>query len=391
MVSVEEERLKRFLKQYDSREVDQTYIQLYLKLHDETRVFASIHERLDTEFEWMNFKARNGGHFNAQNSRNLIELIEEITNLNKALIRVGKSLVIDSEYRRVLEGSKLWLVSSGGSPIPDGFTPVEVEKYAAVFSLEDKTVVLEDRTRVELKMVGSGAFADVFKFTDPNHGIPIAKKKLKRESNNREVERFRREFEIMKKLSFPYIVEVYRFDEAEMSYTMEYCDETLENYVGRRNNQESFDFGVRRRIALQFLYGLNYIHFKGNCHRDLSVKNVLLKVYEGTAVLVKLSDFGLAKERGSDFTQTETELKGTRLDPAVSKFGEFMPVNDIYSVGFILSFIFKGVKHLVAGTSGLAQIVQKCSHSDPSARYQTVAELIREIEALTPETKSTPA
>ena len=87
----------------------------------------------------------------------------------------------------------------------------------------------------------------------------------------------------MKGLDFPYILKVYRYNEVENSYLMEFCESTLEEYVKRRNNQPQFDFSVRRRIALQFLYGLNYLHLKGICHRDLSLKNILLRVFSGSS------------------------------------------------------------------------------------------------------------
>jgi len=75
------------------------------------------------------------------------------------------------------------------------------------------------------------------------------------------------------------VVEVYRYDEALTEYRMEFCDETLRRYVERRNAKLTFD--SRKRIALQFLYGLNYIHTQGLLHRDISLQNVLLKVYAG--------------------------------------------------------------------------------------------------------------
>jgi eukaryotic-like serine/threonine-protein kinase len=68
---------------------------------------------------------------------------------------------------------------------------------------------------------------------------------------------------------------------------------------------------------------------KGICHRDLSFKNILLRVFSDGAVTVKLSDFGLAKPQESDFAKTETEIRGTFVDPALDRFKDFRPVNDI--------------------------------------------------------------
>jgi eukaryotic-like serine/threonine-protein kinase len=338
-----ERRLDRVLRPYTHEAIDKDYLDMYVTpdpalpgIEDPLeRAFASIHERLDTEFDFMNQKARNGGpypgggHFNADSSRRLLGLIDEVAELKLALEKVGKSLTVSPEYQRVLEGAKEWLVDSGGSPIPEGFTPAVVEKYDTVFGLADAAIELADHAEVALIHVGEGSYANVHKFVDPNYDISFARKKLKRNADARDLERFRREYEIMKGLDFPYILKVYRYDEAENAYTMEFCESTLEEYVKRRNNQPQFDFSVRRRIALQFLYGLNYLHMKGICHRDLSLKNILLRVFSDGAVTVKLSDFGLAKPQESDFAKTETEIRGTFVDPALDRFKDFRPVNDI--------------------------------------------------------------
>jgi tRNA A-37 threonylcarbamoyl transferase component Bud32 len=387
------------LRRYNDEPVDKDYLGMYSDPDPWTipapleRAFASIHERLDIELDFMNQKARNGvsRHFNAENSRRLLGLIDEVAEVKVALEKVGKSLTVAPEYQRVLEGAKSWLVDSGGSPIPEGFTPVLVEKYDAVFGLADAAVELADHSKVPLTVVGEGSYAIVHKFVDPNYDITFARKKLKRNADERDVERFRREYQIMKGLDFPYILKVYRYDEAENAYTMEFCESTLEEYVKRRNNKRQFDFSVRRRVALQFLYGLNYLHLKGICHRDLSLKNILLRVFSDGAVTVKLSDFGLAKPPESDFTGSETEIRGTIVDPALDRFKDFEPVNDIYVVGFVLTYIFKGVNRLIPDFTPLGQIIQKCSHSDPTQRYQTVLQIIEAVENLETEPIGAPA
>ena len=391
------------LRQYNDDLIDEDYLSMYLTppswgLDDPVeRAFASIHERLDIELDFMNQKARNGGpfpgggHFNADNSRRLLNLIKEVADLRLALEKVGKSLTVAPEYQRVLEGAGSWLVDRGGSQIPEGFAPVVVEKYDTVFGLADAAVLLADHSKVPLVQVGEGSYAIVHKFVDPNYEIPFARKKLKKNADKRDVERFRREYDIMKGLDFPYILKVYRYDDAENSYTMEFCESTLEGYVKRRNNQPQFDFSVRRRVALQFLYGLNYLHLKGVCHRDLSLKNILLRVFSDGAVTVKLSDFGLAKPQESDFTKTETEIRGTIVDPTLDRFKDFEPVNDIYVVGFVLSYIFNGVRHLLPEFTPLGKIIHTCSASDPTQRYQTVLQIIEAVENLETEPIGAPA
>ncbi len=68
------------------------------------------------------------------------------------------------------------------------------------------------------------------------HPVSSAKKGL----GERDLRRFKQEFEVLKRLSFPYIVEVYQYDETRNEYKMEYCEDTLRDYIARRNNKLSF-------------------------------------------------------------------------------------------------------------------------------------------------------
>ncbi|GAA4403419.1 protein kinase family protein [Tsukamurella soli] len=381
-----QKRLTRLLREYETKPIDDAYLDLYSEFDQGlARAFASIHAELDKEFDFMNYKSRNGaeGHFNADNSRNLLALKDEIRKLTLALEQSGQTLVLANEYQRVLRDSEEWLTQWGGSPIPAGFTPITIDQYEAVIGLGEQAVVVAAAPSARLTLVGEGAFAHVHRYIDPTYGFPVARKKLRRNSAEEERSRFLREYEIMKGLRFPYIVEVYSFDESNYSYTMEYCEYTLEQYIKRRNNQPAFDFGARKRLTLQFLYGLNYLHYKHIFHRDLSLKNILLKAYDDEAAVVKLSDFGLAKEVDSGFTKTGDEVRGTYIDPALGgDFKDFTAVNDIWVVGVVLSYIFKGVHNLLPGTDPVGKIVQKCSQSEPSRRYQSVREVIDAVEGL---------
>lgn len=361
----------------------------YLKLYggtDEISVgLAYLHEKVDSHLKVLNARAPHGqsGHFKAQDSRDLLELIDAINSLKGAIRRAGSSLTIDDSYEAFLDNAGEWLVPSNGSPIPSGLTPIEIKRHEPVFFFGEKTVLdLGDRLEIALKLEGEGSFARVHSFEDPIYGVRFARKTLKREANAEDTERFLKEFEIMRGLSFPYVLQVYKFDENSLSYTMEYCENTLEQYVRERNGQNAFDKATRRRVALQFLYGLNYLHVLGLSHRDLSYRNILLKRYQLGAVVVKLSDFGLVKDHSSDYTRTGADLAGSIVDPALKDFKYYAPINDIYAVGFILSFIFNGRKNLLSDGSEMSRIVHKCSHTRVEERYQTVLEVIDALDAL---------
>ncbi len=150
-------------------------------------------------------------------------------------------------------------------------------------------------------------------------------------------------------------------------------------------------FASRKRIALQFLYGINYIHHEQLLHRDVSLQNVMLKVYGSGAVLVKLSDFGLVKDHDSEFTRTRTEMRGTIRDPALSSFKDYAVLNEIYSLGWVLSYIFTGREALKSGADKVSRIIQKCTTIDPAQRYQRVIDLIADVERLEASPTDAPA
>lgn len=267
------------------------------------------------------------------------------------------------------------------SLIPEDFEPIEVISYEPVFSHAAKSVKLKKRQEhIEMKMVGSGSFAHVYSYVDPDYGIKFAVKRAKRDLDERDLERFKQEFEVFKKLSFPYVVQVYRYDETRNEYRMEYCDTTLRDYIARRNPQ--LGFAARKRIALQFLYGVDYLHHEKLLHRDISLQNILLKVFDSGAVLVKLSDFGLVKDQSSKFTRTQTEMKGTVRDPTLSSFKEYGVVNEIYAIGHVLAYIFTGRESLPVATDEVGRIIHQCVVHDVDQRYQAVTELIAEVERL---------
>lgn len=268
-----------------------------------------------------------------------------------------------------------------GSPIPEGLTPIEVEYYDTVFETEESGTTLAGTEQVRLQLVGEGAYAFVHRFTDPNYGIQIARKRLKKDTDPKEVERFRREFDIMKRFDFPYILKVYRYDDSDNSYTMEYCEHTLRDYIS--HNIQKMSYQTRHKMAMQFLYAMNFLHRRGVCHRDLSYRNVLVHTYRGSdAFMVKVSDFGLAKEKTSDLTSTGSAMKGSIIDPTLGSFRDFGPVNDIYAIGFILNYILTSKESLIADGSRLSSIIQKCSANNPSDRYQKVEDIIGEMKEL---------
>lgn len=363
--------------------VENKFIRLYPSYDEDTvKIFSYFHQSFNNLFGFLNQKFRSNGHYNAAQSHELIQLIEKVEDLQQALKSVGVELLLTGSYVSAIQTCKKFLKSSWGSAIPEDFKPIELIKYEPIFELSNKAVrVVAGDQNYELTEVGRGAYSIVSKYKDEHYNKEFALKQAKNDLDERELARFKREFEILNGLSFPYVVEVYRYDQSKDNYTMEYCDSTLEKYITSRGGRLSFE--NRKKLALQFLYGLNYIHLKKILHRDISLGNILIKTYDYGSALVKLSDFGLMKEDGSDFTKTETKIKGTIIDPCLDSFKNYNKKHEIYAIGFVLWFIFTGKTSLHHQDSGLYKIIEKCLERDMEKRYEAVTSIIREVDAMT--------
>ena len=369
-------------EKYADMAVSNAYLRLYESDARFGRAFASIHERLNEHFEAINDRAETTHHYWADPSREMIALIKEVRNFLQSLKHAGIDVHLIGPYVAAVKSCQAWLVGSGGSTVPDDFEQIGIIQYSPVLSRPDTEIRLKkSQQRNQLQLIGEGSYAKVFSFTDPDYGIKFAVKRANKDLGERDLYRFRQEFDILKRLSFPYVIEVFQYDETRNEYKMEFCDSTLREYIKRRNNK--LQFSSRKRIALQFLYGINYIHSKGLLHRDVSLQNVLVKTYnDDAAVLVKLSDFGLAKDKDSEYTRTKTEMRGTIRDPLLASFKDYDVRNEIYAIGSVISYIFSGREALISQKDATGLIVRKCTDHDITKRYQSVREVISEIEKM---------
>lgn len=363
-------------------EYNNRYLSLYSDYGDKfQKIFAYLHSSFDTLFEFMNHKSSINKHFNANPSRELKFLIEYFKDLQQGLKNSENEIDVNSHYSQMFDYCLTFLSNSGGSTIPDDYIDFQISKYDPIFFVNNKRVSIPALNQNnELRLIGEGAFSIVKRYRDQHYNKYFALKQAKKDITDRELERFRNEFKILQKLQFPYILEVYNYDSSKDCYTMEYCDTTLREYISKRN--QTLTFKIRKKIALQFLYAVNYLHKKGILHRDISLNNILVKQYDFNSVLIKLSDFGLMKENDSEFTNTDTDIKGTIIDPALESFKNYDIRNEIYAIGFILQFIFTGRKNLDFNGDKFSEILAKCTDKDTCLRYEDVSQIIDEVDNL---------
>lgn len=346
--------------------------EIFTTLHyDFTSLFKSMNRRLPT--------LEDGAHFWADQSRQLISTIEITLGLFKTLKNTQYAFDIDDYYLGIINKCLEFLSPSGGSRIPSYMKQVDLYYTIPIF----KTLlsITVDSTPVqnsfELKQIGSGSYARVYKYKDSFYNRLFVLKRAKKDLNDKELLRFKREFEEMKEFSSPYILEVYCYNENKNEYIMEYMDYTIDKYISQNNSELTLT--QRKNMVRQILRAFKYIHSKDRLHRDISPKNILLKKYDDT-IVVKIADFGLVKVPDSSLTTASTEFKGYFNDPSLilDGFDTYNILHETYALTRVIYFVMTGKTNTDnISDQKLRGFVQKGLNSNKSVRFQNVTEMLQ--------------
>ncbi len=197
--------------------------------------------------------------------------------------------------------------------------------------------------------------------------------------------RFRREFELMRKVHHANVVKV--FETLELPHgghaiVLEYVEgQTLRARV----QQARPPLPEVLRVVKEVLRGLACVHALGVVHRDVSPENVMVDTHGN----VKLLDFGIARGPESvqltrtldglgkvDFSAPEQRTHADRVDARA----------DVFSCGRLLSFLASAQsdpEQQVRDLPGaLVAIVRRATQEDREARYPDVVAMLQALEAV---------
>src|SRR6266849_1413190 len=141
-----------------------------------------------------------------------------------------------------------------------------------------------------------------------------------------------------------------QLDDGSYYMVWEFIDGTnIQKWIGQNGAMPS---RLAIEISIQALNGLDHLHSMGLIHRDISPENIMLSQDHHGKLLVKVIDFGIAKqlaegEGGQGLTQTGMFLgKLKYASPEQAGFlkeGEHLdPRSDLYSFGIVMYEMLAG-------------------------------------------------
>lgn len=355
--------------------------------NDKLRIlFSTLHSSVVSLFDSMNNRLptdEDSAHFWADPSRELIKTIETIDALERSLKNSEHAFYVEEYHLDRFTFCKSFLSKSGGSAIPPYTEKLDLYYTIPIFFPQSSIKIENKNNTADLKALGSGSYANVYKYFDSFYLKSFALKRAKKELNVKEIQRFRREYEQMSTLSSPYVLEVYGYNEKNNEYVMEFMDSSLDKYISKNNTKLSFQDRVK--LGLQILKAFSYIHSKNILHRDISPKNILLKEYDDVAV-VKIADFGLVKIVDSELTSANTEFKGYYNDPSLitEGFDSYSILHETYALTRILYFVLTGKSKTEKPPENVRAFIERGLNSNKAVRFKNIDEIRKAFQSIAP-------
>jgi tetratricopeptide (TPR) repeat protein/predicted Ser/Thr protein kinase len=256
-----------------------------------------------------------------------------------------------------------------------------------------------------VKLLGEGGMGAVYKALDRELDRPVALKLIRPElaSNSSMLARFKQELLLSRQVTHKNVIRIYDLGDAEgvKFISMEF----VEGRDLRALIQEKKKFSPEEAVEVmqQVCQALDAAHSVGVIHRDLKPQNIMRE--ETGRILVM--DFGLARTMDSDGMTQTGALVGTMeyMSPEQALGKELDQRSDIFTTGLILYEMLTGKMPFKAETAlaslirrtqeraipvsdhddsipgALSGIVSKCLERNPDLRYQSNAEILRDLDS----------
>lgn len=261
------------------------------------------------------------------------------------------------------------------------------------------------KTYTILKLIGTGGMSSVFLVNKKNKpGELYALKYRIQDNNNNNYIRFKREIELLQKISSPNVPKIfdYHIDEKEQYFVMEYVNgKSLRSMIeenGFLNSRLAVSF------AKQIAAGIGELHSNGIVHRDIKSSNILIS----DKLTVKIIDLGISmscEHNNQRLTKTHS-IVGSVYYLAPELIDDNTKITkqvDIYALGVLLFEMLTGkypfsnknaiqtiqmhkenefprVKDFREVPQALENVILKATAKNPNNRYESMWEFRKDID-----------
>lgn len=212
---------------------------------------------------------------------------------------------------------------------------------------------------------------------------------------------FEREARILYKIEHPQIpkFKAWFTENKRLFIVQEFIDgktysEILEEHLSK--NHYSFSEAEVHDFLLEMLPVLDYIHGQSIIHRDISLDNIIFSEQQAKPVLI---DFGIVKEEITQFFDDNSH-KHSRVgkfgysSPEQLSTGYCYPCSDLYALGVCAVVLLTGKmpfmlisqslewqwESYIKVSDSLTKILRKMLAEKPKERYQSVQEILAELQ-----------
>ncbi|KAK4011325.1 hypothetical protein OUZ56_020441 [Daphnia magna] len=223
---------------------------------------------------------------------------------------------------------------------------------------------LQNKDKKEMKiwfdrdaLLGRGGFGTVLKGKFGGREVAVKRVELHHVD--------KREEEAMLKLEHPNIVKLLHVEKDNdfMYYALELCVASLDQLFLESDDPQKYEGPMPRQIKVfsQLASGLEHIHSKKLIHRDIKPSNILIMKSPGKneEIIIKWSDFGLAKSVNEKGLHSWSGVRGTRtwyapevleklINGEKAEQEEFWGTvqSDVFVLGLVFGYLFLKGEHL---------------------------------------------
>jgi len=224
-----------------------------------------------------------------------------------------------------------------------------------------------------IKPIGQGGQGEVWlaRRVDGQFEQHVAIKILKPIHQPKEEQRFLAERSLLAQLSHPNIAQLLsggKYSEDRLYMVLEWVDGSdIISYV--KHKQLKLERCLR--LFIQICEAVKFAHQNGIIHRDIKPSNVMVN----QSGVVKLLDFGVAKSKDLDLTETQHEqmLTMAYASPEQIKGEKVSTVTDVYGLGLLLYELLTLERALTINNSSPVDVIQQITTQLPPTPSQKVA------------------